>query len=239
MVNSVEPYFRVSACEFMPTGFYPGMEMNKNYLSIVSHYEACLEKYGDTHLGVDWPNKQDADKRHGVMLDVIKRDTAGRIQLLDFGCGASHLYEYILENKLENIEYSGLDLSEKFISLSRSKFPSNTYYCLDILEESGSLPCFDYIVINGVFTEKRDLSFDDMFALFRGMVKKIFDNSRVGIAFNVMSKQVDWEREDLFHVPFDLLAAFLTNEVSRHFEIRHDYGLYEYTVNVYRQPSRV
>ena len=48
-----------------------------------------------------------------------------------------------------------------------------------------------------------------------------------------MSKQVDWERDDLFHLPLDLLADYLTRNLSRHFVIRNDYGLYEYTVYVY------
>jgi hypothetical protein len=48
---------------------------------------------------------------------------------------------------------------------------------------------------------------------------------------------VDWERDDLFHLPMDILADFLSREVSRHFAIRADYGLYEYTVHVYREPT--
>lgn len=75
----------------------------KKYLSIVSHYESCLEKYGDTHFGVDWPEKEDADLRHRVMLEVIKRGTSGRIELLDFGCRASHLYEHILRRELHSM----------------------------------------------------------------------------------------------------------------------------------------
>jgi hypothetical protein len=50
-----------------------------------------------------------------------------------------------------------------------------------------------------------------------------------------MSHHVDWQRDDLFHLPFDTLAAFLRTEVSRHFLFRADYGLYEYTVYVYRE----
>ena len=208
--------------------------MQKKYLDIVSHYESCLEKHGDTHLGVDWPRKQDVETRYKVMLEVIRQDTPGNVRLLDFGCGASHLYEYILQHKLQHIDYSGLDLSERFIRLSRSKFPLINYYSLDILEDPASLPDFDYIVMNGVFTEKRNLTFDEMFSFFQAVAKKVFSKSRVGIAFNVMSKQVDWERDDLFHLPFDLLARFLAEEVSRHFVIRHDYRLYEYTAYVYR-----
>ncbi len=203
-------------------------------MSIISHYESCLKKYGDTHLGVGWPNKDDVYKRYKVMLDIIRSGKNLKVSLLDLGCGASHLYEYIIKNNLNHIEYSGLDLSEKFVHLSRSKYPSVPYYCLDILDNRSRIPSFDYIVMNGVFTEKRSLSFDDMLDYLEKVVKKVFSKANMGIAFNLMSKHVEWEREDLFHVPFDTLAKFLTKDVSRNFAIMNDYGLYEYTTYVYK-----
>ena len=58
------------------------------------------------------------------MLEVIRPVRSGeKITLLDFGCGASHLYEYILAYGIDHVSYSGLDLSEKVIELSKSKFP--------------------------------------------------------------------------------------------------------------------
>jgi cyclopropane fatty-acyl-phospholipid synthase-like methyltransferase len=209
---------------------------DKSYFSIVSHYESCLERHGDTHLGVDWPKKEDAQTRYKVMLGVIRpEDQTRRVRLLDFGCGASHLCEYIVERGIPNISYSGLDLSEKFVRLSKNKFPANEYYCLDMLDHEEAIPGFDYIVMNGVFTEKRALGFDEMFAYFKQLVRRVFEKAEIGLAFNVMSKHLDWEREELFHLPFDLLAAFLKTEISRHFIIRNDYGLYEYTAYVYRR----
>jgi hypothetical protein len=87
--------------------------------------------------------------------------------------------------------------------------------------------------MNGVFTEKRSLSFEEMWRYVQSMLTRAFELTSVGMAFNVMSKHVDWERDDLFHLPLDLLAEFLTRSVSRHYVIRNDYGLYEYTVYVY------
>ena len=209
----------------------------KKYLGIVSHYESCLAIHGDTHLGVDWPKAQDVETRYRVMLDVITNQSAAApVSLLDFGCGTAHLEEYILKMGIGNIEYAGLDLSEKFIQICRNKFPANRFYCLDVLAGASDLPKFDYVVLNGVFTEKRDLSFDEMFSYFKRLIMRVFEKAEIGIAFNVMSKHVDWERDDLFHLPFDSLATFLQQELSRHFVIRNDYGLYEYTTYVYRQP---
>jgi hypothetical protein len=105
---------------------------------------------------------------------------------------------------------------------------------MDLLDDDAALPMFDYIVLNGVFTEKRELSFDEMFSYFKQLVSRVFAHAAVGIAFNVMTKHVDWEREDLFHLPFDTLAAFLKKELTRNFVFRNDYGLYEYTTYVYR-----
>ena len=210
----------------------------KKYLNIVSHYEACLEQYGDSHLGVDWPKAEDVHKRHRVMLDVIRPESRGtKVSLLDFGCGAAHLNEYILEQGLLQIEYAGLDLSEKFVQLARSKFPANSFFLMDLLESDASLPMFDYIVLNGVFTEKRELAFDEMLVYFKELLPRVFAHARVGMAFNVMTKHVDWERHDLFHLPFDTLAAFLKTELTRHFVFRNDYGLYEYTTYVYRESN--
>lgn len=211
------------------------------YTQLVDHYEDCLARHGDSHRGVDWPNPHDAQTRYRVMLDVIRLQTEP-VSLLDFGCGAAHLNEYIQAQQRTNIEYAGLDLSAQFVALSQSKFPACRFYHTDLLAdllatETNELPTFDYIILNGVLTEKLQMSFAEMWDYTQRLLRAVFAHARVGIAFNVMSSQVDWERNDLFHLPFDLLASFLTRELSRHFVTRNDYGLYEYTTYVYRSPQ--
>jgi SAM-dependent methyltransferase len=166
----------------------------KRYIEIVEHYESCLAKHGDTHLGVDWPKARDAETRYGVMLELIRSPRPRIVKLLDFGCGASHLYEHIVANGIDGIDYIGLDLSPKFVELSRKKFPKNRYICADILEEPDAVPASEYIVMNGVFTEKRGLTFDEMLAYFERTLTAVFAKAQRGIAFNVMSNHLDWER---------------------------------------------
>src|SRR5437773_317615 len=98
--------------------------VDNNYVNIVEHYEACLEKFGDSHLGVDWPRLEDASLRYEIMLQIIKGEPKENVGILDFGCGLSHLYEYLKKRpRSGNIVYSGLDLSSKFVQVSQSKFP--------------------------------------------------------------------------------------------------------------------
>lgn len=207
--------------------------MSGKYKTIINHYENCLAQHGDSHLGVDWPNSRDAETRYLVMLQLV-REKDRELTLLDFGCGASHLYPYMLRTHTL-LKYYGLDLSSAFCELSRRKYPQNDYMCLDVLETPEKLDEFDYVVMNGVFTEKRELSFDQMFNYLKRVLLVVFPKVRRGLAFNVMSKAVDWERDELFHLPTDLLIKFLTRNLSRHFVIRNDYGLYEYTVYVYKE----
>ena len=214
------------------------IENPPKYLEIVTHYESCLERYGDTYLGVDWPDEQDAQLRYKVMLEVIREAKSNPVSLLDFGCGTSHLYEYLQKHNYLQVTYAGLDISPKYIQIAKSKFPTIAYYCLDIMADDSKVPETDYVVLNGVFTEKRGLTFEEMWVYFQQVITKVFAKTRLGIAFNVMSKQVDWEREDLFHLPMDLLAAFLKRDISRHFVFRHEYGLYEYTVYLYKSPVK-
>jgi SAM-dependent methyltransferase len=203
--------------------------------SIVAVYEAHLEKCGDSFRGVGWTSQEDTDRRYAVMLELIRGDHAAPVTLLDFGCGLSHFYEYIQARRIEGIEYSGLDLSKRMVARSRSKHSEVAYYVLDVVKDAAELPEFDYVVMNGVFTVRIALSHDAMLDYFKQTMWATWPKVRVGLAVNFMSKQVDWERDDLFHLPMDVLASFLAQEISRHFVIRHDYGLYEYTAFVYRE----
>jgi SAM-dependent methyltransferase len=204
--------------------------MTKDYTVISNHYKSCLKKHGDTYKGLDWPNLQDMLLRYRIMLDVINTDQ--QVKLLDFGCGTGELYKFILDNKV-SIDYEGYDINADAIQICKSKFPYVKFYLGDILKED-NLNEYDYIIANGVFTEKLELTSKQMWSFFKSVIKLLYKHSSKGLAFNVMSNHVDWKRADLFHCPHDSMAKFLTKDISRNFVIRNDYGLFEYTVYVYR-----
>jgi len=207
---------------------------SKPYLAIVESCESDLEKYGDTFLGVGWTkSKKHADLRYKIMLELLRERT--EVSLLDVGCGACHLLEYMTAHNVENVRYCGIDLSESFLALSRRKFPNIELFHRDILSLDFEFPRFDYVVMNGLFNWRGQVSHDEMWAYMQTMLLRAFEMADRGIAFNVMSKYLDWERDDLFHLSFDCLAQFLDGKISRHFAFRHDYGLFEYTVYVYKE----
>ncbi|MCR4557157.1 MAG: class I SAM-dependent methyltransferase [Saccharofermentans sp.] len=213
--------------------------MNNRYLDIAKHYETCYMKNGDNCKGVDWPNESDARKRYRIMLDIIrfddKADPGSRYSVMDLGCGLGHMYEYMKTSGFTH-DYFGVDISDIFVSECRRKYPDVSFIKMDILKDDlSSLTCKpDYIIMNGVFTEKCSLSYEEMKTYFESFIITAFELCSNGIAFNVMSKDVDWERNDLFHLPLSELSRYLTKELTRKYIIRNDYGLYEYTTYVYK-----
>jgi SAM-dependent methyltransferase len=199
-------------------------------------YERFFEDHGDDFRGVGWTKSQsEVDLRFEVMLDVILPDGTEPVDLLDFGCGLGHLYEYIQRCPSERqVNYAGLEVSAPLLEVARAKLPGVPLYEVDLTQGTGGLPQFDYVVANGVFTYKDGLTHDEMLDYWRELLPRAFELARIGLAFNVMSKEVEWEREDLFHLPLDVLSSFVAANLSRRFVIRHDYPLYEYTTYVYR-----
>ena len=209
--------------------------------TIAAACEEYFERHGDSYLGVGWTKSQDeVDLRYEVMLGVIDHPAGEPVELLDVGCGLAHLYEYMQRKpRGRAITYTGLDISPAMLEAARAKHPEITFYEVDLMEDGVDLPRFDYVVMNGVFTLKAELTQDAMLAYWQEMLARVFPLARRGIAFNVMSPIVDWERDDLFHVPFETLTRVVSG-LSRRFVIRHDYPLYEYTTYVFRdaEPAR-
>lgn len=206
-----------------------------NYKKIASFYEECFKKYGPTHSGLAWPNAEDMWLRHKIMLDLVKT-TDGSI--LDFGCGTGSLLKYLRLNNWEN-SYIGIDINPDSVSFCQNEYGQDRlayFECMDILKD-GKIPETDYTIINGVFTVKDTLTQDQMWDFMSSTIKKLFEKSKKGIAFNLMQEHVDYKKDNLFHVPFDKLADFLKKNLSRHYRFDSSYKLYEYTTYVYKEPQ--
>jgi len=214
--------------------------VNEDWSAIVSHYEQCLKQHGVAPAGVDWPNGIDLAARFATQLSILDDAPAGvQTVLLDVGCGPGLLLDYLrTSGRLERVQYHGVDLSTLMVGAAHERWPDEDFQARDIVADPLPEQSVDLVVMNGVLTEKRGLTQAAMISLAEPLIAAAFRCARVAIAFNVMSRHVDWERPDLFHWGFDELGAYLSRNVSRHYTFRADYGLYEYTALVWRHPRR-
>jgi dTDP-4-amino-4,6-dideoxygalactose transaminase/SAM-dependent methyltransferase len=216
--------------------------MNRNFSrpddTLLRYFDERLSERGDTAQGAYWPNEPDRRTRFDVMLDVVPRD-AGPVVLCDLGCGTGELLGHIKKLRRRDIDYVGVDRSAAALTFARAKFPDERFVQIDVNapgEQLDDLAC-DYLVANGLFTVKFDLSHEEMWSFLVTTIERVWPLVRKGLAFNVMSKVVDWERDDLFHLPLDDAARLLHRLAGRRIRFRADYGLYEYTAYAYKPAS--
>lgn len=205
--------------------------------ALLAMYDQALACHGDTAAGALWPDEAGRQRRYDVMLDLLAGAPAGaRVVLCDLGCGTGGLLARIRERGLDHVEYRGLDRSAEAIRLALGKFPGVDFRCVDVLAadaDPSALDC-DYLVANGLFTVRGSLTEPQMRAFLSRVLALAWPRVRRGLAFNVMSKVVDWERDDLFHAPMDDMARLLHGLAGRRVSMRADYGLYEYTCMAFR-----
>ncbi len=215
--------------------------MTADWLPLQRHYEACLERAGASPAGVDWPNAADLATRFETQLAVLPARPVGAEppELLDLGCGPGLLLDYLdATGRLDAIRYRGVDLSPAMVAAAQARWPGVAFEARDILRDPMPPQSVDAVIMNGVLTERQGIARAQMLAMAEALVAAAFAAARHGIAFNAMSRHVDWERDDLFHWGFDELAKFLTGSVTRHIALYADYGLYEFTAFAWRSPQR-
>ena len=105
------------------------------------------------------------------------------------------------------------------------------YYTLDEIARFDELGLWSH-------RSARFSRYGTLLATLEALVSAAYRAARYGVAFNAMSRHVDWERDDLFHWGFDEVAAFLKRELTPNVAFRADYGLYEFTAFAWRYPKR-
>lgn len=174
-------------------------------------------------------------RRCGAMFRAIDPDR--KFTVLDVGCGPGFAIPYLQERFASAFAgYHGVDISETLLAAASARWPEYEFSLRDIVADPLPDLSFDHVVLNGVVTAKFDLSQQEMENFAMALLAAAWKCARLSMTFNVMSPHVDWTRDDLFHWPMDSAAAFCVGRLSRHINILADYGLYEYSVQVFRQP---
>ncbi len=207
------------------------------YKVLQNHYEKTLEEFGPNSKGMDWPNSEDLEKRFKVLTDLIYfTDTNNKKQsILDLGCGVGLLINFLNNNGLnKKLIYTGADISSKMIFTAKELHPEYDFEVRDVLRSPFNENKFDYVIMNGLLTEKLDMTQSQMIEFAQNMIASSFKSCSKGIAFNVMSSHVDWKRDDLFHWELDDIVEFMIKNCSRKIKIMMNYDLFEYTVHLFK-----
>jgi SAM-dependent methyltransferase len=200
---------------------------------VADYYSAKLAEHGETPNGVDWNGEESQVLRFEQLSRVI--DKQGDFSLNDLGCGYGALYDY-LNSIYRDFVYNGCDVSGDMIHAAKNRYPDNP----DIRFTSASEPpeVADYGIASGIFNVRLGRSDSEWRKHLEQTLNTLDRTTHRGFAFNCLTSYSDPDkmRDYLYYADPCALFDLCKRHYSRHVALLHDYGLYEFTILVRKNP---
>jgi SAM-dependent methyltransferase len=203
--------------------------------TLKEHYFKKFMEFGATPKGVDWGKMGDVLLRYRKMMEVIAHDEQKSIAnptVLDVGCGYGGLFQYCTDNNI-NLKYTGIDVCENMIEYAKTIYSDAIFICDDVFNLKPDT-YYDYVICNGILTQKLGTSQMDMDDYSQKLIFKMFELSNRGIVFNLMSTKVNFMVENLYYRNPVELFGFCFTQISPKIRIDHTYPLFEYSISIYK-----
>lgn len=198
--------------------------MSDPFSHIGSFYSDLVRRFGYDVRATDWGSERSRRSRFDVLAEM---DGLPGSSILDVGCGFADLLDYLTGRGID-VDYHGIDLSEEMIATGRARHPSADLRVANVMDLEGT-GAFDFVIASGIFYLLRD----DPYSVMETLVRRMFELSRRGIAFNSLSSWSDAPEPDEFYAD-PARVVELCGRISRKVVLRHDYHPGDFSVFVYR-----
>jgi SAM-dependent methyltransferase len=201
--------------------------------AVREYYEAKLRDHGATPQGVDWNGENSQRVRFNALSKVIDAPEAPFLSVDDYGCGYGAYLDYLLERGPKDLDYLGLDVCADMVNEARRLHVQGAFEV-----GSRSPRVADYSVASGVF----NVALDQERAAWEREVLEALDAmhaaTKRGFAFNCLTSyaDADYRRPHLYYADPCFFFDHCKRRYSRQVALLHDYGLYEFTIIVRKDP---
>ncbi len=208
-----------------------------NLDKIENYYNFYLKKYKKGPKAVNWGSKKSHDLRFSKILEAGNFNNK---KIHDVGCGLAHFYKFLKTKKIK-FNYMGSDISSDMIAAAKKQSSNKRINLqnINLLEVNNKKLLkklsADFVVANGLFTVKTDLSNKYWWKYIRQMLKKMFCITGECLVFNLMKSNVDYKDKHLYYQSIDVLIKFIEKNLSNKIVIKQDYPLYEFMVYIYKK----
>ena len=203
------------------------------HTEVAEYYSAKLAEHGETPRGVDWNGEESQVLRFRQLSRIIDR-TDG-FSLNDLGCGYGAFCDY-LGSLYKEFRYCGCDVSAAMVRAARCRFSDSSNVCFSVAAEPPETA--DYGIASGIFNVRLGHDNDYWREYLENTLDILDRTSSLGFAFNCLTSYSDADkmRDYLYYADPCALFDFCKRRYSRHVALLHDYGLYEFTILVRRNP---
>jgi len=202
--------------------------MSMNLSKIEQLYTENIEKFGLDSRSVGWSTPESQQMRFEKLLTVIDNPQEP-FTINELGCGYGELFKYCKDHHYSLTQFNGYDISEKMLEAAKLYINSNDA----ILYKASSISTYaDYTITSGIFNVKFDTNSKSWEDFIKQTLANMFEYSNKGIAFNLLTKYVDFEAENLYYADPAFFFDYCKRELSKYVSLLHDYNLYEWTIVV-------
>ena len=202
-------------------------------VEVADYYSAKLAEHGESPRGVDWNGKESQELRFDQLTQVISQPAGFSVN--DLGCGYGALFDY-LNSRRRNFAYHGSDISADMIRAAQDRHAHNPNAHISVAAEPPEMA--EYGIASGIFNVRLGHSDAEWDNYLEAALDVLDRTSRLGFAFNCLTSYSDADKMQKYLYYADPCALFdlCKRNYSRHVALLHDYGLYEFTILVKKQP---
>jgi 2-polyprenyl-3-methyl-5-hydroxy-6-metoxy-1,4-benzoquinol methylase len=188
-------------------------------------YSERIAQHGYDVRALGWGSRESQARRFAVLGEVGK--LTGR-SVLDVGCGLGDLYAWMRRKRLR-VRYTGVDITPGMVDKARARFPRTQFRVCDVLDHSQPVAAHDYVLSSGIFTHHSASASE----FLEAMVRRMFDLSKQGLAFNCLSGWAERKERGEYHAD-PLKVVSLCRKLTTRVVLRHDYHPRDFTVYLYK-----
>lgn len=203
--------------------------IDKTLNKIGELYTNNLQNHGLDSKSVGWKDMQSQLMRFENLLKVIpEAEKKNPLDILDYGCGYGAMFTYMKELNFKVSKFYGYDISKEMLDEAARIVPPEVLVPRNDIVLKDQV---DYSFVSGTFNVMFDSSEEEWDKYIKDKVTELFEQSRKGVSFNLLTSFVDWKAKDLYYA--DPMKYFnFCKSLSRYVSLLHDYPLYEWTILV-------
>lgn len=199
---------------------------------ILDFYTQHAKDFGNSSQGVGWKDDNAQLIRFDQLIKVIRGKE--KFSINDLGCGTGRFYDYLIsENQLPS-SYNGYDILAEMIQLAENSLLPNPTVTLKNIQSASDMDVADYTIASGIFNVKYEAGEVEWLRHILATLEAINKKSRLGFAFNLLTKYSDKEfmQSYLYYADPLFLFDFCKKNFSKNVALLHDYFQYDFTILV-------
>jgi SAM-dependent methyltransferase len=206
-----------------------GSDRSPALRDVAGLYSASLAEHGLVPQGVGWGDDESHRLRF-AQLAAILPDHAESLAVADLGCGYGAFFDYLDERLGLRLErYIGYEISAEMAAAARERLRDPRARVVESAEPTDEV---DYSFACGPFNVKLDVAVEDWDVYIKNQLRTLAATSRLGLAFNLLTTEVDWRDPKLFYADPQAYLEFCQRELSPDVLLVDEYPLYEWTIHV-------